>query len=200
MRHHLLSQDEARDLLETYAIPLREIIERAWQRWLENPDAATASRRTRASAIYDYVTEAVEQRFDGDPRVTFAWKHGALTMTVASTAVIRFKKFRGRTLLTSGISTFARQRFLGQEGTLDGMVVTHLVVGYLLDELESQPERIAVTCPHLRGNLWSFELPTGGTLFDAELAPMRPFEPDAGGTIIRSARVAEPDVKAVEEE
>ena len=97
--------------------------------------------------------------------VALKQKYGALNMTVAGKMVIRFKKFRGRRLRTSGISTRTRNMFLRQEEVLDGMVVTHLVVGYLLDDLEVATEKISMTCPLGGDNLWQLDLgtTTGGS-------------------------------------
>lgn len=197
----LLTQEQAADLLDSHSPALHGCIDRAWSRWLKNPDVATASKRTRATTVYDYITQEVQQTF-GDVRgVTLAWKHGSLNMTIDNAAVIKFKKFRSRKLRTSGIPTNARNHFLRQAGVLDGMIVTHLVVGYLLDELELAPETIAVTCPLGKGNLWALPL---GPEFDAGEGavptPIAPTNPNEGATIIRSTKITASDDIAVNEE
>jgi len=197
----LLTQERAADLLGAHSSALHGCIDRAWNRWLQNPDAATASKRTRATTVYDYITQEVQQTFGDVDGFTLAWKHGSLHMTVDNSAIIKFKKFRSRKLRTSGIPTNARNQFLRQAGVLDGMVVTHLVVGYLLDELELAPETIAVACPLGKGNLWALPL---GPEFDAgEGAMPRPIAAtttDDGGTVIRSTKVAASVDTAVNEE
>lgn len=199
--NELLTQDRAADLLAAHLSSLHGCVDRAWKRWLKNPDAATASKRTRATTVYDYITQEVQQTFGDVEGVTLTWKHGSLRMTVDNAAVVKFKKFRGRKLRTSGIPTDARNRFLRQAGVLDGMIVTHLVVGYLLDELELAPETIAVTCPFGKGNLWALPL---GPEFDAgegtAPTPIAPASPDEGGTVIRSTKVTASDDAAVSEE
>lgn len=199
--NELLTQEQAADLLAAHSPPLHGCIDRAWNRWLKNPDVATASKRTRATTVYDYITQEVQQTFGDVEGVTLAWKHGSLHMTVDNAAVIKFKKFRSRKLRTSGIPTNARNHFLRQAGVLDGMIVTHLVVGYLLDDLELATETIAVTCPLGKGNLWTLRL---GPEFDAgegtAPTPIAPASPDEGGTVIRSTKVTASDDTAANEE
>lgn len=197
----LLSQEQAAELLAKHAAALNACVNRAWERWLANPDAATASKRTRAATVYDYITQEVERTFASVPGVRLRWKHNSLNMTVDDSAVLRFKKFRGKKLRTSGIATNARNNFLQQAGVLDGMVVTHLVVGYLLDELEQGTETIAVTCPMGKGNLWALDLGLefGGEAGDVIPMPA-PEDPDESGTVIRSTKVVASDDAAVNEE
>jgi hypothetical protein len=194
----LLSQEEAVALLGAHAGTLRDCIDRAWARWLDHPDQATASRRTRACIVYDYIGEEVEKAFDGVPGISLGRRYGSLHMTVESTAVIKFKKFRGRGLRTSGIATNARNRFLAQTAVLDGLVITNLVVGYLLDPIEQAPAVIAVTCPTDQGNLWALDL-DGLTNSAAAPVPIQPQSPDEGGTIVRSTRRAVEETSSNEE-
>lgn len=197
----LLTQEQGVDLLREHFAPLRACVDRAWDRWRKNPDAATASKRTRATTVYDYITEEVQKEFQSVDGVSFSWKHGSLHMTVRGVAVIKFKKFRGKRLRTSGIATNARNQFLRQGEVLDGMVVTHLLVGYLLDDLEQFPETVAVTCPIGTGNLWALPL---GPEFDAGEGaapePISPTSPDTGGTVIRSTKITAARETAVNEE
>lgn len=200
----LLTQEQAANVLGPHAPFLNACVQRAWARWLKNPDIAAASKRTRATTVYDYIAQEVEAAFTGTAGITLVWKHASLHMTVRDTAVIKFKKFRGRRLRTSGIATNARNVFLRQAGVLDGMVVTHLVVGYLLDDIEQSTERIAVTCPLGKGNLWALDLGAdfGDGTGDTSSAP-RPLasqDPDERGTIIRSTEVVAVDDTAVSEE
>lgn len=190
MQSHLLTRDEGAELLGPIAADLHACLNSAWQRWLRHPDAATASRRTRASTVYDYIAEAVELRFAGRDGISLTWRYGSLVMTVHGVALIKFKKFRGRRLRTSGISTNERQAFLAQTGVLDGMVVTHLVVGYLLDKLEQETAAIAAAAPLGQGNLWTLDL--GEAFGDTGQAPLPiKVDPDTGsGPIIRSTEVA----------
>ncbi len=199
----MLSQEQAAELLDQHAPVLNGCIERAWTRWLANSDAATASKRTRAATVYDYITQEVEKTFAEVPGVRLKWKHNSLNMTVDDSAILKFKKFRGKKLRTSGIATNARNNFLRQAGVLDGMVVTHLVVGYLLDDLEQGTAKIAVTCPLGKGNLWALDLGPGfgGEAGGTIPMPIAPEDPDQGGTVIRSTKVvASDDDTAVNEE
>lgn len=200
MQTGLLTQQETIALLGPHATTLYECVERAWRRWERHPDFATASKRTRASVVYDYITDEAERAFSDVRGVRLTWKYGTLRLVIFDTAVIRFKKFRGRRLRTSGISTNARNSFLAQEGTLNGMVVTNLVVGYLLDQLEMEPARIAMTCPLDDGNLWTLDL--AGSMSDdheADVTQISQPSPAVARTTIRSTQ-AKPKDDAVNEE
>lgn len=198
----LLDEDGARDLLGNRGPKLRKCIDAAWERWLKNPDAPTASKLTRAVTVYDYLTANVQTAFADDDGVSFTRKHGSLHMTTDKTAVIKFKKFRDRRLRTSGIATTARNNFLEQTGSLSGMVVTNLVVGYLLDELEQGLERIAVTCPLGSGNLWALDLgvSAGEDSGTTAATPIDSVDPGDAGTTIRSTKTSAKHDNAVNEE
>lgn len=202
MKTDLLTQEQAAELLDKHVPALSGCIERAWTRWLANPDAATASRRTRAATVYDYITQEVEKAFADVPGVRLKWKHNSLNMTVNDAAILKFKKFRGKKLRTSGIPTNARSNFLRQAHVFEGMVVTHLVVGYLLDDLEQGTEKIAITCPLGKGNLWALDLGAGfgGEESGTIPMPIAPKDPDQSGTVIRSAKVIASDDTAANEE
>ena len=151
--------------------------------------------------VYDYIVDEVQRVFADTPGIRFKMRYQSLHMTVESIAVIKFKKFRGKSLLTSGISTNTRNLFLAQGGLFQGMVVTHLVAGYLLDSIEQAPQRIALVCPLEDGNLWSAELGDSGGQAGGTLAPLNPTSPDdSDGTTIRSTRRQAADDAAVNEE
>lgn len=139
MTPDLLTRDEAADLLAPHLAEIENCIQQAWARWLANPDCATASKSHRAAVVYDYMTQEISKAFSSKPGILLKWKHNSLNMVVGDSAIIRFKKFRGRTFKTSGIATGARNAFLSQGGVHEGMVVTNLIVGYLLDQLEVEP-------------------------------------------------------------
>lgn len=210
MRNGILTQEEGAELLGPHMQKLHDCVDRAWARWLGHQDFATASRRTRASIVNDYVVQEVRVAFDDVDGVRVKPKNGSIVLIINDTAIVKFKKFRTKRLRTSGISTNARQAFLAQAGVLDGMVVTNLVVGYLLDDLELAPTTIAAACPMDDGNLWTLDLAIppaqgqGGADTVVPPTPISPAAPAASAatsTTVRSSRHADENTStAVNEE
>lgn len=160
----VLTEDEGREALATYLAWLRECIEEGWADWKAflagNPKAANFRATTRANMVYDYTVAAAERKFEDDPNVHVSSKRGFTTLTFTNPRliVLRFKKYRSRRLKTSGIPTQQRIAFEGQRIALDGMDITNLVAGYVLDKLGTKQIMLAISCPLGSEVLWSINL------------------------------------------
>ena len=106
------------------------------------------------------------RRFDGRAGVHVTEVHGFITVTFENRLVLRFKKFTGRRLRTGGVRTKQRRLFEYQQLVLDGMRVTTVVAGYLLNDVQQELQEIALVCPRGSSNEWVITLdapvdPTG---------------------------------------
>jgi hypothetical protein len=148
---HIITEAEARKLLEPYRARLLKCILAGWERWQEllysSPGHFTTTRATsRANLVYDYIVEAAKKEFlpggQPEPHVRVSEKHGFLTLTFHDRIVVRFKKFRSRGLWPSGIPTRQQQLFAFQL-PMENMPteVTKAVAGYLLNSLQDEIER-----------------------------------------------------------
>lgn len=196
MRRKLLTAAEAKVLLEPHAKDFAACLDYGWQQWRQflrdHPARAAVLRPgTRAGMVYDWTVEEAHRRFDGRDGVRLTVDHNFLALVVEETAVLRFKKFRGVSLRTSGIPTQARVEYLGQ-GHFDGMAMTNLVVGYRLDSLEMELAQLAITCPQGDNrNSWVLDLDgeAGGSGQETPL-PISPAGSADDGPRIISARPA----------
>lgn len=187
----VISEDEAKAILDRYTEPLAEVVAAGLPDWKDLPPDKTArqGRRTRASWISDVIADKAHEKFDNEPDVDVTSKRGFVTLTFAGKLVLRFKKFNGRRLRTSGIMTHQRIAFESQQLSFDGMTVTGIVAGYLLDKLEQELARLAIVCPLNGHNLWVIDLAIpgqgGGTV--VPIGPRTP-TPTSPSVVVESAR------------
>jgi hypothetical protein len=161
MTDDLVSRGEAEEILAPYRGDIVAIVRGGWRAWkndLSPEVAANRSRRSRASFVHDEMTREAHRRFDELPGVHVTEKRGFITVTFENTLVLRFKKFTGVALRTGGVRTKQRAIFQSQQLVLDGLRVTTVVAGYLLDDVEQELQEIAVVCPRGRSNAWVISL------------------------------------------
>lgn len=175
----VISEDEAKAILDRHLDKLADVCAAGLPDWQTLPPGQTArqSRRTRASWIHDVIADKAREQFDGDPDVEITQKHGFVTLTFEGKLVLRFKKFSGRRLQTSGIRTHQRIAFESQQLNFDGMTVTGVVAGYLLDKLEHEFARLAIVCPLNGQNLWEIDLTLPGQAGGGTVMPIGPRTP-----------------------
>lgn len=189
MLDELLSREEAERILAPHLSHLHDFLLEGWSDWhamLEkNPFLATSRPTTRANVVYDRISGRAEAYFDslGVPTsrtrqfLTVSFEDGRL--------IARFKKFQSRALRTTGIPTAQRLEFEAQQVVLDGTASTHIVVGYLPDELGIGLDVLAVACTFNGKLIWQIDLSDEGL---GSVAPVRTNAPQ--GPPVRSTRPA----------
>lgn len=197
----VISKEEALAILRDHIDDIIVVLLAGWAEWKElqkdNPEkTATKGARTRATWVSDAMAAKARELFDPKPGVHVSKKHGFVTVTFDNKLVLRFKKFRGKTLRTSGIPTQQRMLFENQQLHLDGMMVTGVVAGYLLDELEQEQAKLAITCPLKGKNEWDIELEIPGGDVQYIAPPAAPKQPTPGVVVeSASASPAEEETK-----
>lgn len=187
----LHSEEEVRQIIhEAYRRRFRTCHYDALRRWEERPaeERKDLSARTRANTIHDFIATRAAELFDDLPGVAIVDRreaNGYFSLVFDDVIVARFKKFRDDSFATCGIATQEQQRFALQEPPLTGMrTSTNIVVGYLLDELETSISRIAIACSKGDDLLWAIDI-TDDDAGYGEVIPM--IEPDKpGGYRLRS--------------
>ncbi len=160
-----ISEQEAQRIFgEEHKARFSNCFREAWRRWAALPAEARKDlcARSRASIIYDFAATHAVKEFDGVAGVATVDQRdsgGYLSLVFDDTVVVRLKKFRDEGLGTCGIATQQQQRFAIQEPPLLGFPTTgNLVVGYLLDDLETSISTLAIACS-IDGVLqWSIDI------------------------------------------
>lgn len=165
----LITEAEARTLLHPHLPALRASFEGAWEDWQELEPALVSKApqyrtTSRANVMYDLLVARIQKEFEDIQGVTFNSHPGFLALTFGGRLVVRFKKFRSKTLKVSQIMTLQQRRLAKQELDL-GLNATTVVAGYLLDTLGTELKKLAVVCPLNGENVWEIDLhgeATGG--------------------------------------
>lgn len=191
MLDELIPQPEAERILSPHLEAIQGAIEGGWADWMEAvaaaPKLATARTTTRANAVYDRITERAEE-YSESAGVPTTRKRQMLTVSLGEgLLILRFKKFRGRSLRTSGVPTQQRLEMEAQQVTLDGVHATYVVAGYLPDELGLGLDVLAVVCSYNGVIVWRIALGTDGG--DGSVRPIYAVPPQ--GPVVRSARRAQ---------
>lgn len=178
-RGALVDRREAEALLAPYLPEFATAYEQAIRKWQETrrhydgvPTDLTG--RTRASFVFDVMTNEVERRLAPDPGVRVRRSGQTFYVTVGNRVRVRFKKFSGAALRTSVTPTAQALAWKGQAllEPEDVEQPTLVVAGYLLDATGLDFERLAVTCRLQGEDLW-------------EPIDSYPDAPDSGATPLR---------------
>ena len=200
----LLSADEAQTILDPHIDDLRACLRAGWDAWQALTEAMPVvgvhtSNRTRAGIVYDGIATEARKRFHNKPGVSLMTKLGFLVVVFDGRLVLRFKKYRPG-LRTSNVLTYQQFSFAWQ-AEMDGTppAATKVVAGYLLNRLQDDIARMAITCslgPELR---WTIEIPDAWT--DAALPTPIPAVPDPEEPqqpVVHAARTEETRTSAAE--
>ncbi|WP_411091309.1 hypothetical protein [Streptomyces sp. 049-1] len=158
----LITEAEARTLLHPHLPALRACFEGAWKDWQEVEPAVVSKApqyraTSRANVVYDFLVSRIQREFEDTPGVTFNSHPGFLAVTFDGRLVVRFKKFRSKSLTVSQIMTLQQRRLASQELDL-GLNATTVIAGYLLDSLGTELKKLAVVCPLNGENVWEIDL------------------------------------------
>ena len=195
-----ISEQEAQRIFgEEHKGRFRNCFEEAWRRWGILPAEARKdfSARSRASIVYDFAAAHALKEFDGVAGVAIVDQRdngGYLSLVFGDTVVVRLKKFRDEGFGTCGIATEQQQRFAVQEPPLsDFPTLGNIVVGYLLDELETSISTLAIAS-NLDGRLqWSIDITEPEEGLGSLTRPLRDVGP--GGPTVRSTSDEQKDAE-----
>jgi len=193
-----MNQVEAERILSDHKLALTNVLAAGWNRWRslvgKQPElGAILSNRTRASLVYDCIRHEATAAFHDDETVTVSEDRGFLLLTFGNRIILRFKKFRDGKLRTSPGSSRQAREYANQ--VLPGMEeLTHLVAGYLPDDVGLDLEQAAITCSVGANVEWVIELDltlvVGGIDEGRVLAPVTHVATSDStvGTIVRPRR------------
>ncbi|OLR89536.1 hypothetical protein [Actinokineospora bangkokensis] len=150
----LMTREQAELALADHVGVLNKCFELAWKRWCEwlhdlpgSPADVTAN--ARAQTLHGFIVAEVRRSMSGREGVQVFHKNGLWLVRIQDRLVIRFKKFRNGAYKTSSNVNQQSIAFDSQQLSLEAGLLTqmtHLVMGYLLDEVETSMKTVAVTC------------------------------------------------------
>lgn len=200
----IISEDEARQILEPHYGRLRACHRWAWEQWEDKTpeEQLLYSPRSRASFIHDCIVSRAQIEFAGLPGVKMADDHGFLVLVFEDVVMLRFKKFRDRNLGTCGIATQQQQRFALQQPPISGFpIASNVVSGYLLDELQASMSMVAITCSVGSNLQWFIDITEDDAASGGSVQPAPQIGPSGPrGPRVRSASEEEEDTEEASDE
>lgn len=153
------SIDDVQKILEDFELRMREVLESAWEEWLELPKRAVMSARSRASLVFDFIRKLAIAEFDGDPNIRAIPKGQTIHFLFRDRCLVRFKK-ANTAGLGSNIETQAVIQFVDPQMSIPGLLpeIYKVEVCYHLDKFATRMDMLAVTARERNRKVWSYEL------------------------------------------
>lgn len=154
-----ITRDEAVTVLKPYLDKLRECVVLAWDDYITqyNDLRFPHTSRTRANIIHDLMCLHAKRQFAPIKGVHIRETNGLFLVDFHGELQIRFKKLN-RSMKSSNIPTQQTLHFFEQL-ELEGIPsATRLVIGYILDEAQTQIRTVVITCPKGQEIEWYLEL------------------------------------------
>jgi hypothetical protein len=158
---HILSREEAQEIIQPYKEKLDKCIQAGWDAWTNDYQGKhhILDARARAAIVFAEIRWRVQQEFSGLDGVIFKAHHNSFMLYIGESISIRFKKLRknGR---CSAIDTRQQMLFKAQaQLRLPTMLHGTLVnAGYVLDDLQQGISRKLAVCQFKNQVLWQLTL------------------------------------------
>lgn len=157
-------KEQAKTILGPYISRIQEAVKRAIKDYYLSGQYAKVryihSPRTAACLCHDHIKAEIKREFESTHGVSYSEKRGSFTLNVQGAAVLRFKKFN-KNLMSSNIKTKQVTAYLLQQPMqleLDGLPPDGLLhVGYIMNRLGTDIEKIYVTYRYANVNIWEWD-------------------------------------------
>jgi len=185
--------DDVKEILEDFELRMREVLEGAWDEWLEMPKRGVLSPRSRASVVFDFIKQRALAEFDGDPNIRVLPKGQTVKFLFKNRVLVRFKKANASGV-GSNIETQAVIEFVDPQLVIPGLLpdIYRIEVCYHLDKFATRIDALAVTARERNRKVWSYELRRPA---DAEAGVVVFPSPVGGGPTPPEVRIKKPDEK-----
>jgi hypothetical protein len=192
----VLSKEEAADLLRPFFSDFREIIDEAWQEWMELPKRHKLDNRARANAVHCFIVHQALEKFSKTKDTKAVRGGNTFWLYFGDHIKARFKKLDGK-LLYRNIRT-ATQLTLELQGNIPGILPgTYLTLGYLLDDLQQSIARHLVTLQHRKRIIYQIDIDAELGATGTPVVPMpAPMLPPPQERRVRPRRIANKQEKA----
>jgi hypothetical protein len=153
----VITQEAAESAIRPYVDDFINIVQSAWLDWRRDAIAAQMQhKRVRANYVWNQLLSGAKRQFDGREGIrvdTLTPWDGVL---IGTDIFIRMKK-ADKKLLSRNYPTKSALAFLDQTSDMFGEV-TRLELVYLLDDSETEIERIALIQRHKKSVVWMIDL------------------------------------------
>ena len=168
-------QSEVEEVLDTFVVRLRGVLDRAMDDWRSTPNKAWfIHTRTRSNIIFDLVARHALTEFSDDSDVHIIREPQTVKFLFADRVLTRFKKGNARGV-GSNIETQAVMDFIDPQASFAGLPDVHRVeIVYQLNLLGTNFAEVAVVARNQRTRVWAYPL-TGRP--SADIIPLPPRAP-----------------------
>lgn len=184
-------ESDVKSQLGDFGEMILEIVHGAWSDWQASPHKSQIRfRRTRANLIHDFMVCRAVSIFDGHPDVHIIHQDETAKLLFRRQVLVRLKKGDAN-CLGSNIETQAVLAFIDPQLTIPGLPdVQKVDIVYVLNDLETSIERVAVTARDNEKRLWTYDIDSRRS---ASILPLpQPSAPVDGGNVVRLRQKTEP--------
>lgn len=175
---------EVREVMAEFEPRLLEICRGGWSDWQSSRQTALERfPRIRANVVHGFMVHRAIAVFDGHPDVHIMLQDETAKFLFRQSVLMRLKK-ADRSFLGSNIQTQAVLAFVDPQLTIPGLPDLQKVdVVYVLNDLETAIERVAVTARDNDVRIWSYDIEDRE---GAAVLPLpQPIAPVEGGHVVR---------------
>lgn len=189
----ILDQAAAERAIEPFKHDFIHIFQTAWKDWRESAIAPQMQdKRVRANNVWNQLLSHAKRRFDGKEGIRVETKKPWTGVLLDGSIFIRMK-LANQKLLSRNYPTKSALAFVDQNQELFGEGISRAELVYLLDESETEIERIVLLQRHKKSVVWMIDIlgeaPMNQNVFPFAEPPM----PDTGGDIAK--RIIKPKNK-----
>ncbi|HZY19401.1 MAG TPA: hypothetical protein VFE82_13040 [Ramlibacter sp.] len=184
---------QAESFFGPYFDILRRVVREAWDDWKTNPLAPQVQhKRVRASCVWNQFIAGAKRAFSEDSNVRVETMREWEGLLFHNKVFVRFKK-ASKALLSRNYPTPLALAYHDQQNDLFGSGVKRLELVYVLDESETELERICLVQRHREYIAWHLDLLGGGDDRQEVLpfAPQAPAGPSVAKRVLKSKRSKE---------
>lgn len=154
----ILDQAVAERAIEPFKQDFIHIFQTAWKDWRESAIAPQMQdKRVRANNVWNQLLSHAKRRFDGKEGIRVETKKPWIGVLIDERIFIRMK-LANQKLLSRNYPTKSALAFVDQEQELFGGGISRAELVYLLDESETEIERIVLVQRHKDAIVWMIDV------------------------------------------
>jgi hypothetical protein len=189
----ILAQAAAERALEPFKTDFVHIFQSAWEDWRKSPLAPQMQdKRVRANNVWNQLVSHAKRRFDARDGICVETKKPWVGVLIGGNIFVRMKKANQK-LLSRNYPTRSALAFVDQTQDIFGEGIARVEMVYLLDDSETEIERIVLVQRHKKSVAWMIDL-LGQPPMDQNVFPFaEPPAPDTSGEVAK--RIIKPKHK-----